>query len=131
VVPVYVRHPELSRLPEIRRVAERLLYKDGNIALGYSITNSDADDPVFPGIRYTGHRFDDPLDLMPQGEKVILDGTNAQTQGLGARWGDYSALSVDPVDDCTLWYTTHVAGVGGTGPRPTRIASFNFETCQK
>jgi hypothetical protein len=105
--------------------------KDGNIALGYSITNSDADDPVFPGIRYTGRRFDDPLDLMPQGEKAILDGTNAQTQGLGARWGDYSALSVDPVDDCTLWYTTHVAGVGGTGPRPTRIASFNFDTCQK
>jgi hypothetical protein len=21
-------------------------------------------------------------------------------------WGDYSSLSVDPVDDCTFWYTT-------------------------
>src|SRR5579864_1583566 len=22
-----------------------------------------------------------------------------------SRWGDYSAMSVDPVDDCTFWYT--------------------------
>lgn len=105
--------------------------KDGNIAVGYSITNSDPNDPVFPGIRYTGRRFDDPLDLLPQGEQVILNGANAQTQGLGARWGDYSALSVDPVDDCTFWYTTHVAGIGGTGPRPTQIATFNFDTCKE
>lgn len=103
--------------------------KDGNIALGYSITNGDPIDPVFPGIRYTGRRFDDPLDLLPQGELVIRDGTNAQTQGRGARWGDYSALSVDPVDDCTFWYTTHVAGIGGIGARPTQIASFKFDTC--
>jgi len=36
---------------------------------------------------------------------------------------------VDPVDDCTFWYTTHVAGIGGAGPRPTRIGSFKFDTC--
>jgi len=103
--------------------------KDGNIALGYSITNGASTNPVFPGLRYTGRLFDDPLDLLPQGEQVILDGTNAQTQGLGARWGDYSALNVDPVDDCTFWYTSHVAGMSGTGPRPTRIGSFRFNTC--
>jgi hypothetical protein len=103
--------------------------KDGNIAVGYSITNSDPNNPVFPGIRYTGRRFNDPLDLLPQGEQVLLNGTNAQTQGLGARWGDYSALSVDPIDDCTFWYTNHVAGISGTGPRPTRIGSFSFDTC--
>ena len=82
--------------------------KDGNIAVGYSVTNSDPDQPVFPSIRYTGRRFDDPLDLLPQGEQIILSGTNAQTQGLGARWGDYSALSVDPVDDCTFG-TRHIS----------------------
>ena len=92
--------------------------KKGNIALGYSITNGDPNTPVFPGIRYTGRRFDDPLDLIPQGERVIRNGTNAQLQGLGARWGDYSALSVDPANDCTFWYTTHLAGAGGTVPGP-------------
>ena len=103
--------------------------KNGNIALGYSITNGDPNAPVFPGIRYTGRRFDDPLDRLPQGEKVVLDGPNAQTQGRGARWGDYSALNVDPVDDCTFWYTNHIAGIFGTGPRPTQIGSFKFDTC--
>lgn len=103
--------------------------KHGNIAMGYSITNADPANPVFPGIRYTGRRFDDPLGMMPQGEQVIANGANAQTQGLGARWGDYSTLSVDPVDDCTLWYTTHLAGAGGAGARPTQIASFRFDTC--
>jgi hypothetical protein len=101
----------------------------GNIALGYSITNSDNSNEVFPGIRYTGHRFDDPLGVMAQGEKIIRTGTNSQTGGFGNRWGDYSALSVDPVDDCTFWYTTHIAGVGGTGGRPTQIASFRFDNC--
>ena len=105
--------------------------KDGNIALGYSITNGDPNNPVFPGIRYTGRRFDDPLDLLPQGEQELLNGTNAQTGGLGERWGDYSALSVDPVDDCTFWYTNHVAGISGTGARPTRIGSFRFDTCEQ
>jgi len=106
--------------------------KDGNIALGYSITNSNPNDPVFPGIRYTGRRFDDPLDLLPQGEKVIRDGTTAQmfTLRLGMDWGDYSALNVDPVDDCTFWYTNHVASIGAAdGPRPTQIGSFKFDTC--
>lgn len=105
--------------------------KDGNIALGYSIVNDDDSEPVYPGIEYTGRRFDDVLNLMPQGEKLILNGVNSQTGGFGQRWGDYSALSVDPVNDCTFWYTTHVAGIGGSGARPTQIASFRFDTCKK
>jgi len=109
--------------------------KDGNIGLGYSIVN-DVDtngQEVYAGIRYTGRRFDDQAGLMPQGEKLILNGANSQGDGDATvepqRWGDYSAMSVDPVDDCTFWFTTHVAGAGGTGARPTQIASFRFDTC--
>jgi uncharacterized repeat protein (TIGR01451 family) len=36
---------------------------------------------------------------------------------------------VDPVDDCTFWFTTHLAGAGGTGAKPTRIASMQFDQC--
>jgi hypothetical protein len=68
--------------------------------------------------------------LLPEPERTIFDGVNSQTGLLRLRWGDYSALSVDPVDDCTFWYTNHVAGVGGTGTRPTRIASFRFGDCK-
>ena len=42
--------------------------KFGNIARGYSITNDENINEVIPGIRYTGHRFDDPSGLMAQGE---------------------------------------------------------------
>jgi len=60
-------------------------------ALGYSITNSDGSDPVFPSIGYTGRRFDDPSDLL-QGEQVILNGTSSLggNGSFGIRWGDYS-----------------------------------------
>jgi hypothetical protein len=103
----------------------------GNIALGFSITNGDPDNPIFPGIRYNGRLANDPRGRLPQGGGIIETDDNAQTQGLGARWGDYSALSVDPVDDCTFWYTNHLAGRGGDGPRPTRIGSFKFSNCTK
>jgi hypothetical protein len=103
--------------------------RDGNIALAYSITNDDDNNEVFPGIRYAGRRFNDSLGILPQREHTIFNGTNSQTGDFGQRWGDYSALSVDPRDDCTFWFTTHVAGAGGTGPRPTRIASFRFDNC--
>ena len=29
----------------------------------------------------------------------------AAKRGSGNRWGDYSALTIDPVDDTTFWYT--------------------------
>jgi hypothetical protein len=103
--------------------------KKGNIALGFSLTDGDPGDPNFPHIRYTGRRAADPLGQLPQGTKAISDSVNAQTQGLGARWGDYSAMSVDPGNNCTFWFTTHLAGAGGSGPRPTRIASFKFSDC--
>lgn len=100
---------------------------NGNIALGYSIVNDNDSSPVYPGIRYTGRLSDDVPGLLPQGEKNILTGTVSKGAdgSYGERWGDYSALSVDPVDDCTFWYTTHVAG----GGLPSRIASFRFDNC--
>lgn len=44
--------------------------RNGNIALGYSVSSST----VFPGIRYTGRVSSEPLGTMPQGEFTILDG---------------------------------------------------------
>ena len=111
-----------------RWMGSAVIDKDGNIALGYSIGNDDDDNEVFPGIAYTGRRFDDVPGLMPQGEFFIREGIESQTGG-ARRWGDYSAMSVDPIDDCTFWYTNHIAGVGGFGARPTQIASFRFDTC--
>jgi len=109
--------------------------KNGNIALGYSVVNSDSTNgqEIYPSIWYTGRKSDDLAGFLPQGEKVILNGTVSQGNGDAnvdpQRWGDYSALSVDPLDDCTFWYTNHMAGQGGNGARPTQIASFRFDDC--
>jgi len=60
---------------------------------------------------------------------VIIAGTGSQTATL-SRWGDYSALTVDPVDGCTFWYTTEYLKTSGTFNWSTRIASFRLPTCQ-
>ena len=50
--------------------------KFGNIALGYSITNSDSDvgESVHPGIRYAGRTAADVPNLLPQTEQIIRNG---------------------------------------------------------
>jgi hypothetical protein len=98
--------------------------RDGNIALGYSVTGS-----VFPSLRYAGRLVADPAGTLPQGEGTIAVGTASQQacpvpQGMcRSRWGDYSAMSVDPVDNCTFWYTGEYFGSLG---RQTRIGAFRF-----
>jgi hypothetical protein len=98
--------------------------KAGNIALGYSASSSS----VFPAIRYTGRLSTDALGTM-EAENSILSGGGSQLRNL-SRWGDYSAMTVDPVDDCTFWYTNEYLKTSGTFNWSTRIASFKFPGCQ-
>ena len=96
----------------------------GNIAVGYSASSSS----LFPQIRYAGRLATDPLNTLAQGEGTLFAGTGSQS-GTGSRWGDYSDLTVDPVDDCTFWYTNeYYATTSGFNWR-TRIGSFKFPGC--
>jgi hypothetical protein len=97
--------------------------KVGNIALGYSASSSG----VFPSIRYTGRVPTDPLGTM-EAENLIQPGAGSQLPNL-SRWGDYSAITVDPADDCTFWYTTEYLKNSGTFNWSTRIANFKFPSC--
>ena len=64
---------------------------------------------------------------MPQGEAAIIAGTGSQTGS--QRWGDYSDMTVDPVDDCTFWYVhEYVPTTSAIGWR-IRIGSFKFPQC--
>ncbi|HLC02874.1 MAG TPA: Ig-like domain-containing protein [Anaerolineales bacterium] len=96
----------------------------GDIALGYSVSSTS----VYPSIRYTGRLVGDPLGAMTQGEGTIVAGSGYQTHSAG-RWGDYSSMSVDPVDGCTFWYTQEYYAVTGSAPWQTRIGSFKFPSC--
>jgi hypothetical protein len=98
--------------------------KQGNIALGYSASSGS----VYPSIRYTGRLVTDALGTM-QTEYITTYGAGSQTGSLH-RWGDYSAISVDPVDDCTFWYTNEYLKANGSFNWSTRIASFRFPNCQ-
>lgn len=95
--------------------------RKGNMALGYSISS----DTVYPGIRYTGRLRRDPLGTMPQGEITLKNGS--QVQEWTNRWGDYSAMSVDPIDECTFWYTQEYMPVHDQWH--TYVGSFKFPGC--
>ena len=97
--------------------------KVGNIAMGYSVSSAS----VVPSIRYTGRVATDALGTM-QTENSILAGGGSQLSNL-SRWGDYSAMTVDPVDDCTFWYTTEYLKSNGTFNWSTQIASFKMPGC--
>ncbi len=94
---------------------------NGNMALGYSVSSTT----VFPSIGYTGRLAGDPLGTMPQGETALILGTGSQTGS--SRWGDYSAMSVDPQDDCTFWYTQEY--MHSDGNWRTHVGSFSFPGC--
>ncbi len=96
----------------------------GNIALGYAISGS----ATSPGIRYTGRLVSDPLGTMGQGEGTIVAGFGAQSGGL-SRYGDYSSMNIDPVDDCTFWYTQEYIGAMGAFNWRSRVGSFKFSNC--
>ncbi len=95
----------------------------GDIAVGYSASSSD----INPAIRYTGRVPDDPLGTL-ETENSIIKGMGSQQPTLG-RWGDYSSITVDPIDDCTFWYTTEYLKTDGRFNWNTRIASFQFPNC--
>jgi hypothetical protein len=109
--------------------------KDGNAALGYSTSN--ATNPNFPSIKYSGRLAGDPLNTLPQTETALVAGAGSQVNNCGSqvpchRWGDYSAMSVDPVDGCTFWYTNQYfvsQTNGNAGTWNTRIGSFKFPSC--
>jgi len=98
--------------------------RDGNMALGFSVSGSG----IKPQVHYAGRLAGDPAGQMTQGEGVFIDGPGAQGFNL-SRWGDYTMMAVDPSDDCTFWYTNEYIPSNGTFNWRTRIGSFRFPEC--
>jgi len=102
--------------------------KQGNIALGMSASSTT----VKPSVWYTGRRVTDPLGKM-EAPVIAAKGTAIET-GDNQRWGDYSSMSIDPVDDCTFWYSQMYYNKKYGGPASvdwdTRIVAFKFDSCK-
>lgn len=94
----------------------------GELAIGFSTSSSNA----YPSIAVVGSS-DPTTKSIDLGEFTIKDGTGSQSGGYN-RWGDYSAMSVDPADKCTFWYTTEFYSVTGNNWQ-TWIAPVQLTNC--
>lgn len=97
--------------------------KTGGIAVGYNISSST----IVPSIRYAYRGPADPLGTLGN-ETIINAGVGSQTGNL-TRWGDYSTISVDPVDGCQMVFTTQFQPANGSFNWTTYIHSFKLSTC--
>jgi N-acetylneuraminic acid mutarotase len=96
----------------------------GNLLLGYSVSSSTK----FPSISVAGRLAGDPAGQLSQGESEMQAGGGSQTHG-ASRWGDYSAMQVDPTDGCTFWFTTEYLTQTSVADWHTRIGSLKFPNC--
>jgi hypothetical protein len=94
----------------------------GNLCVGYSLSDGTS---TYPSVAYAGRLAGDPAGTLPQSEVVLHAGAASQT-GVN-RWGDYSSMSIDPVDDCTFWYTQEYSTGGWNWA--TNISAFKFPAC--
>jgi hypothetical protein len=98
----------------------------GDMALGYSESSAS----MYPSIAVTGRVPGDPAGTMEK-EAIVVPGAGSQSNDndWNMRWGDYSAMQVDPTDDCTFWYTQEYYPNTSDYMWGTRIISFKFPNC--
>ncbi|TAN65077.1 MAG: hypothetical protein EPN17_17675 [Methylobacter sp.] len=106
-----------------RWMGSAALNKQGELALGFSISSKS----VYPAIGFSGRLQTDPVNVLTL-TGLLKQGNGAQSGGT-ERWGDYSMMAVDPVDDCTFWYTNQYYANNKDGRNwlwRTRIGSFKL-----
>jgi hypothetical protein len=96
---------------------------ENDILAGYSVSSSS----VYPSINIAGRLKGDALGTL-ESEVPIVAGTGSQPD-TSNRWGDYSAMRIDP-DGCTFWYTTEYYMLTASFDWSTQIASARFASCQ-
>jgi hypothetical protein len=93
----------------------------GNIALGYSFGGL----PHFAGQRFTARTPSDPKGRMTLQETILAEGEEIQA---AMRWEDYTTTSIDPADDCTIWYVGDYLKKGAQS-YSSRIGAFRLPGC--
>lgn len=122
--PVMRQNGALAPADAINRwMGSATMDKQGNIAMGYSASSST----LSPSIRIAGRLNADIVSRL-RGEMQVVAGSGAQTS-TAQRWGDYSTMQIDPVDDCTFWYTTEYTTTTSAADWATRIIAFKFNSC--
>jgi hypothetical protein len=97
--------------------------QSNDVLVGYSESNTN----MYPSIFIAGRTAGDALGTL-ESEVAVVNGTGSQ-QDSSNRWGDYSAMRIDPVDNCTFWYTTEYYMVTQSFDWSTQMASAKFSGC--
>jgi Abnormal spindle-like microcephaly-assoc'd, ASPM-SPD-2-Hydin len=121
--PIVFQQGTFAPSAGVRWMGSIAMDQAGDIALGYSVSSGT----IHPSVFFTGRVPTDANGTL-ETETAIVNGTGEQNGGLN-RWGDYSAMTVDPVDDCTFWYTQEYMKFVGSFNWNTRIANFKFPSC--
>jgi hypothetical protein len=105
--------------------------KNGNFLVGYSASSNF----LQPSLRVAARAATDAVGTLGV-ENTIITGTGVQTTFFDgvkdaplSRWGDYSSMTVDPVDNCTFWFTGEYLKADGSFNWNTRIASVKLAGC--
>lgn len=122
--PIVHQQGTFAPTNDFRWMGSAAIDKTGGIAIGYNISNAST---IVPSIRYAYRGPADPLGTLGN-ETNALTGIGVQTPSL-SRWGDYSTISVDPVDGCTMVFTTQFQPANGNFNWSTFIHSFKLSTC--
>ncbi|MBC7730115.1 MAG: hypothetical protein H7242_21400, partial [Microbacteriaceae bacterium] len=122
--PAVYQQGSYSPDTKFRWMGSAAMDKQGNLAVGYSVSSSSTK----PALAYATRLAADAAGTLGA-ESLILQGIGAQLANL-SRWGDYTHLSIDPVDDCTFWFTGQYLKADGTFNWSTRVASFKINGCQ-
>jgi hypothetical protein len=122
--PVIYQSGTIQPDATFRTMGSMAMDKMGNMLIGYSKSSAS----MYPAIAFSGRLATDPLGKL-RAEKSLIPGLGAQTGTSDFHWGDYTSMTVDPIDDCTLWYTNEYYKTSGTLWN-TRIGAFKFSGCQ-
>ncbi len=99
----------------------------GNIAFEYSFGSELKN----PSILYSGRLATEPTGIFRE-QETLITGSGVQT-AFGYRWGNFTGMTVDPVDDCTFWMTNQYYSAASQMESPfswlTRIGKFKFAEC--
>lgn len=99
--------------------------KSGDIGVGFSNSSSSSN----PQIETTGRLLSDPAGTLRDEQNCTTGVAAGSQRSSSGRWGDYSSMSVDPVDQCRFYYTSEYYAASSSSSWRTRVCSFKFPTC--
>jgi len=100
--------------------------KKGDVLVGYSESSANTHPAIYIAGRVQNPTID-PLNTL-ESEVLVVQGNGSQPDTAN-RWGDYSSMRIDPVDNCTFWYTTEYYMATANFNWSTQIASAKFSGC--